>query len=383
MHPADTRDLPPQWLTLLVIIRLAAMATAIVLLAAHRVTEHDAVLGIVGGVWVVLGAAAVVRRPPLALAPGAWAADIGVVLALVVASEDWRSPFFLLALTTLAAPAARLTPPLALALGSAFSLAYAVIAHLIGPDPLQIGAQTTVETLATHLVLPVLLTFGVSFAADAIHRLRDERRRSERLAIEAERRRIAWELHDSAKQRVHAAHLVLDAVARPDDPDLGAAIEQVIAELRAAAAEMDTSLAELRSPLEGRPLHVALRERIAELSVPGGPDVRIRGKLELEPLEAAHAYRIACEALTNAMRHARASQVDVVLRRDEVGAVLAVLDDGIGMPAGGRPGSNGLRVMRNRANAIGGRLAIGPRGESAGTAVELRIPHSTRPQEAT
>lgn len=374
MRDAQARDLPPRWLTLLVIIRLAAMVTAVLLLGVHRVTDHDGMLAMVGAGYVVIGALAVGRWPGIVLRPVAWAIDIAVVLALVGASEDWRSPYYLLALTTLAMPAAALAPPSALMLGGGFSAAYAVLAHIIGPSPLSIGAQTTVETLATHLVLPVMVAFGISYGAQAIHRLRDERRRSERLAIEAERRRIAWELHDSAKQRVHAAHLVLDALARPDDPHLDGAIKQVITELRAAGAEMDTSLAELRSPLEGRPLHVALHDRIAELSVTGGPKVKIDGELELEPLAAAHAYRVATEAVTNAMRHSSASEIRVRLKRVNGSARIAVSDDGVGMPVEGRPGSNGLRVMRNRAAAIGGKLTIGPGPGGTGTTVELDIP---------
>jgi signal transduction histidine kinase len=256
---------------LLAVIRLATAATAVGLLAGHRVTPHDGLL--VAGTIAYTGMALAAQRwaPALAARPGAAVLDTGVALTLVVLSGDWRSPFYLLAVATLAGPAARRPVPRAVALGLAFGATYAVVGHFVGPDPLRLGAQTTADTLATHLVLPVLVTFGGAAAADAARRLETERRRSERLAIEAERRRIAWELHDSAKQRVHAAHLVLSAVTVGAPDAMTPALEQVLGELRAATADMATSVEELQAPLEGRSLAEALRERAAQLHVPGGP----------------------------------------------------------------------------------------------------------------
>lgn len=383
--PTATRlqDLSPRWLALLLIIRVATAATAVALLAAHHVSAHDRTLVIVVVAYTALSSAAVRWSPAIVQRPAAWVVDISVVLALVIASGDWRSPFYLLALTTLATPAAALRPSRAFAFGLAATAVYAVVAHIIGPDPLGLGAQTTIETLATHLVLPVLVAFGISYAAEAMRGLRNERRRAERLAIEAERRRIAWDLHDSAKQRVHAAHLVLDSLPLPDGPDAARAILQVLRELRAAATDMDTSVAELTSPLEGRPLEIALRERAAELSLGAKPVVRVRGRLPvLEPLQAAHAYRIAAEAMTNAVRHAQATEVDVVLAAHGGDAVIVVVDDGKGLPAQMRPGANGLRGMRHRAATIGGELEIGPRPDGDGTRVHLRFPIHTRQEVA-
>lgn len=376
------RELSPQWLALLLIIRLAGAGTAVILLIGHRVSSHDESLTMAVVIYTIVTAPLIRWLPRVLLSPVAWALDIGVVLTLVAYSGDWRSPFYLLALTTLATPAAALRPSRALLLGVGYSLVYGVMAHFIGPDPLDIGAQTTVETLATHLLLPIMVSFGVSYAAEAVRALRAERRRAERLAIEAERRRIAWELHDSAKQRVHAAHLVLDSIPPPADDRAARAIDQVLAELRAAATDMDTSVAELRSPLEGRPLDVALRQRCAELTVDGGPRIAVNGELHgLEPLAAAHAYRIAAEALTNAARHAMATRVEVMLVEHSGSAVVVVADDGSGLPRQLRPGANGLRAMSHRAATIGGTLDVesGPNGK--GTRVELRFPITRNQKE--
>lgn len=384
-RPISARPEPvsSRWLALVLITRAVATATAVALLAAHHVTDDDGTLIVVVVAYATVTAALAVRFPRLTLSPVAWLVDIAVPLALIALSGDWRSPFYLLSLTTLAAPAAALGVERGVLVGLAYAAAYALIAHFVGPDPFARGSQSTVETLATHLVLPVLGTFGIGYASETLGRLRDEQLRSQRLAIEAERRRIAWELHDSAKQRIHAAHLVLSAVEYDHGSIQARAVGQAMSEIQAAAADMDTSLAELRSPLEGRPLEQALRERAGELELSGGPAIVVAGSTpELDPLHAAHAYRIASEAMTNAVRHAQATSIEVRLGAAGVDrATLEVVDDGLGIPRTVRPGSTGLLAMRNRARTIGGELLLerGPTGR--GTVIALEFPIAREPEE--
>lgn len=138
---------------------------------------------------------------------------------------------------------------------------------------------------------------------------------------------------------------------------------------------MDTSLAELRAPLEGRPLDQALRERVGQLAQAGGPHVHVAGELDgLSALQTAHAYRVAGEALTNAIRHADARTIRVDLEARDGEAVVTVGDDGRGMPETTRPGATGLLAMRNRAATIGGRLSIGRGYGDRGTQVQLSFP---------
>jgi signal transduction histidine kinase len=372
-------ELSPIWLRLFVSSRLGAGAVAVVLLVAHRVTAYDGILILLGGGYVLATAALAQWRPGVVGSPWLWVPDTLAVLALVAASSDWRSPFYLLALTTLVAPAAALQPRAALALGAAYSGVYAALGHFIGPDPLGLGTQASVETLATHLVLPIFATAAVSYGAETVRRLREERRRSERLAVEAERRRIAWELHDSAKQRIHVAHLLLSSIAGTINGDQAPVVKQLLHELEAAGADMDTSLAELQSPLGSQPLDDALRRRAAEMRFPGGPQIVIEGVApDLAPLAAAHAFRVASEALTNAARHAGATRVDVTLERHDGEVVVSVTDDGIGMPESPRPGATGLRAMRNRARTIGGTVRFTTGRDGKGTRVELRVPATTQ-----
>jgi signal transduction histidine kinase len=231
------------------------------------------------------------------------------------------------------------------------------------------------ETLAIHVSLPFLLVCSVAYAAEALRRLAGERAERERLAIEAERRRIAWELHDSAKQRLHAAHLLVSSLQGRVPEPLSRTVDRASVELESAASDMDTSLAELRSPLEGRPLHEALRIRVAELAPGAGPPVVVvHGRApKLPPLVAAHVYRIGCEAVTNALRHADARTVEVTLASRNGSLQVDVRDDGQGLPVERRPGGNGLFAMESRAASIGAALTVESE-PGRGTVIRIDVP---------
>ena len=133
-------------------------------------------------------------------------------------------------------------------------------------------------------------------------------------------------------------------------------------ELESAASDMDASLAELRSPLEGRRLEEALRARAAELAPDGTPAITVHGRAPaLPPLIGAHVYRIGSEAITNALRHADAQAIDVAHRRVRRRPAAAIADDGRGLPDERRPGANGLFAMESRAATIGATLELSPR----------------------
>jgi signal transduction histidine kinase len=94
----------------------------------------------------------------------------------------------------------------------------------------------------------------------------------------------------------------------------------------------------------------------------------------LDEAVAAQAYRIAQEAVTNAVRHARAGCVCLTLRGGDGRVVLRVEDDGVGLGPDARGGQGmGLRIMRHRAQAVGGRLRM-QRGADGGTAVVCALP---------
>jgi signal transduction histidine kinase len=362
------------WTQLFITTRLLAAVAAVVLLSAHRVTEHDVELIVAAVVWTTVTCLAVVRWDGLHRRPAAWIVDTAVVLGLILLSEDWRSPFYIYGLTTLVLPVTELRPRPAVAWGIGYVIAYFGIAAITAlPAARTLRETARLETLATHLLLPIVVTLALGYAAGILRRLNEERGRREQLAVDAERQRIAWELHDSAKQRLHAASLVLSTLT-PAPPQ----VEHARRELDAAVADMQSAIDELRTPLDGRPLDEALRERAAELAEITGTTITVRGGAPPLPVTTrAHVHRIAAEALTNAVRHASATHIDVNITRRDSSLLVRVCDDGTGMPDEPRPGASGLRGMAGRAATIGADLDIGPGDDGRGTAVILTLPLQT------
>jgi signal transduction histidine kinase len=381
-RPAGTRLLEPVdaptrwgWLSLLAMTRILGAVLAVGLLAVHHVSAHDPALIGLTIAWTALSLSVFARSEDWQRRPSAWTVDALAVIALVWLSDDWRSPFYVFALTTLVLPATSLPFRSALLWGCGFTLAYFGVALATELDAGTLRSSIRVETVATHLMVPIVVTLALGYAAELLKRLQSERERSERLAIQTERQRIAWELHDSAKQRVHAAHLVLSAAVGRAEDGVRGGIEHALTELGAAAADMDTSVAELRAPLDSRPVGDLLRRRAAELEAAAPATITVDGVLpQLPPLVAVHTYRIASEALTNAVRHSGAERIRVRLVDGDDGCAIVVADDGVGMPAHPRPGSHGLRTMRSRAESIGASLRIRSRETGPGTVVELTLP---------
>jgi len=365
--------------------RVLGAIVAVVLLMAHDVSDHDGWLIVATVGWTAFSLAAYGASVRLQRSPLAWLVDMAVVLELVYLSTDWRSPFYIFALTALILPATELPFRRAVGWGIMFTGGYLVVA--IATQRLDSGTferAIRLEIITTHLMIPIVIVLALGYAADLLRALRDERRRAERLAVQAERQRIAWELHDSAKQRVHAAHLVLSALDSRVNGANREIVDHALTELRAATADMDTSVAELRAPLDGRPVDLLLRERARELEVASSAAIVVRGGLpDLPPLVTTHAYRIAAEALTNAVRHADAERIEVELSADREHATIVVRDDGSGLPDEARPGSHGLPSMRNRAETIGAELEMtrGPGGR--GTVVTLKVPLTHATEAAT
>ena len=361
------------------VTRLVATAVAAVLLVAHHVTDHDALLIALGVAFGGASVLAAVRWSSFQRLPAVWALDATIALALVLASEQWRSAFYLVALTSLVLPATALPFRQALAWGGAFTATYFAIALVIGMDWQTLETTPRLESFATQLMVPMLVVLALAYSGGLLRRLEEERNRSEELALDAERRRIALALHDSAKQRVHAAHLVLSAIGRSTPNRQTAAIEHAMEDLRAAAIELDANLSELRAPLGARSLESALCERAAELeSVADGPPIEMSGELpELPSFVAAHAFHIVSEAMTNAARHAEAQKITVQLGHGD-GVIQAVVsDDGSGMPGPPGPAAHGIRSMVERAEILGGALTISATDEdSRGTTVRLVVPLS-------
>jgi signal transduction histidine kinase len=229
------------------------------------------------------------------------------------------------------------------------------------------------------------------FAAHAAIALTNARlyERSRELSVMQERSRLARDLHDAVTQklfsiRAHARAAAVLAGRDPVDPARVRAEIEVIGALGAEAhAELRAVIDGLAPPdLEAAGLAESLR-RYAVMAgrAHGVPVTFTAGCLPaLGPRAEAALYRVAQEALHNALRHAGASVVRVALSKAGRRVVLEVSDDGHGFAAGAPSGGLGLDSMRERASAAGGTLTV--RSGDTGTRVRMSVPVTVVPVKA-
>jgi signal transduction histidine kinase len=224
-------------------------------------------------------------------------------------------------------------------------------------------------------------------AAVAIENARLYEQAQELAALE-ERQKLARELHDSVSQALYGIALGLHTtrIQLDRDPDkLPASLDYLLSLAEAALAEMRALIFELRpESLEHEGLVAALSRQAAALQA--RHSIAVHTDLCEEPLLALTAkqelYRIAQEAVQNAVKHAHATNIDLFLRQSASAVILEVRDDGIGFePEGLYPGHLGLRSMRERAMHVDGVLRI----ESApgqGTRLVAEVPCEQTPVTA-
>lgn len=190
-------------------------------------------------------------------------------------------------------------------------------------------------------------------------------------AQEAERSRVSRELHDEIGQTLTVALLRLGRVSAP--PEHAADVAGAQEAVRTALEQVRTIAARLRpGVLEDLGLVPALTSLATETARDGGLEVRrdIREVAGTTPDQELVTYRIAQEALTNVLRHARASTVGVALRRDGDHLVLQIRDDGVGLDG---PAGTGRTGMLERAALVGGQVTVGADDEG-GTIVTFSVP---------
>lgn len=215
---------------------------------------------------------------------------------------------------------------------------------------------------------------------DMLDRLEAERRVSAAHAAgaqEAERRRVAGELHDHVGQVLTGVLLQAERVARDAPPPLLPHVEEMRDAARGALDEVRRITRELRpEALDDLGLASALNALGAAVARQARIPVERSLARDTPPLTSDTellVYRVAQEALTNAVRHADATRVWLTLAHRPPAVQLIVEDDGRGLPLALPPLSGGLRGLRERALAAGAELRIGDR-EGGGTTIELRVP---------
>ena len=201
-------------------------------------------------------------------------------------------------------------------------------------------------------------------------------------AILEERERLARELHDAVTQTIFSAGLFAEAAresARSGDlPKVELHTQSIVQRVYQALGEMRLLLFELRTDtLARRGLAGALRDRLESVEERAhiATTLLVEGVAELPVTIEEAFYRVALEALNNALRHARAERVAVTLRADEGMLTLIVRDNGVGFRRreAARRGGMGLDSMEKRMQKLGGTLLITSR-PNRGTRIEACAP---------
>lgn len=188
----------------------------------------------------------------------------------------------------------------------------------------------------------------------------------------AERERIYRDLHDDVGAKLLGLAISAQRSNQPREADLARSalqdLRDVVSRSSQSGSRLDHLLADLRAETEQR-VHtagVALHWRI-----PGAEHA-----LTVSPTAALHLSRLLREAISNALRHASASQISIDLAWQENKIVLTIQDDGIGLPVSGLKPNRGINSMRARAAALGGQISwecLAPNG--CRVAVEVSLPH--------
>lgn len=275
-----------------------------------------------------------------------------------------------------------------------------VVARVLALDPAQaVGPSQLVWFQAAVLaallaILWILLDRFHLFLLGALAAQCREMRERQRLEREIaglgdrERCRLGQDLHDGVCQQVTAALLRCQALERRlerggsvSDTDF-APLSSLLADTIDEAHNIARGLCPLEPDPEALgPALRALAKRTQELATVRceymtAGDVRVA-----DPEVAQHLYRIAQEALSNAVRHAQASRIRVEFHGTDSEFTLQVEDNGLGLPAASPSGGMGLRTMTYRAQILEGELTVAP-AAGGGTRVTCRVPRADREPNA-
>ncbi|MCA9668204.1 MAG: sensor histidine kinase [Myxococcales bacterium] len=254
-----------------------------------------------------------------------------------------------------------------------------------------VAAAVLLLVLGTAVMLQRALGRANAALAEQ-RRLRDRFVEGSLRVQDDERRRIARELHDETGQALSALAVGLRQLAGPEAPD---ETHQAAARLQAIAEDLVDGIGRLVDGLhpqliEDQGLAAALGHLADKTQRAHGVqvDLEVAGAagVALDAGRALAFYRVAQEALTNAVRHGKATQIDICLVRRAGALRLTVEDDGCGFDAGvaATQGGLGLPGMRERAAALGATLAVESQpGAGTTIAMDLALDSSSPAAEAT
>nr|WP_112603897.1 GAF domain-containing protein [Micromonospora noduli] len=258
---------------------------------------------------------------------------------------------------------------------------------LLHTGPAMISPLATAETL--HGVLIVAhrpergggaseedLTLLGSFAGQAALAMERARGQEERelLVVLEDRERIARDLHDVVIQRLFATGLQLQSAAPMARPEVAKRINAAVDDLDATIRDIRRTIFELRTPMTSE-LRTEIRAEIEAAAEALGfkPHLELTGPVDSAVPDAIRPDLTAVlrEALSNVVRHAQSTRVDVVVRVDAGQVTVVVTDNGVGCdPAAAR---GGLVNLGERASRLDGTFTIAP-AEPHGTEVRWAVP---------
>jgi signal transduction histidine kinase len=236
-------------------------------------------------------------------------------------------------------------------------------------------AKHSGRTPFSHAELHMLHAFAGQ-AAIAME-LAEAREDAERLILLEDRDRIAKDLHDVVIQRLFAVAMTLMSVVRMvQQPEASSRVQHAIDELDQTIRQIRSTIFGLQSSHAGG--DPGLRARIVDL-VQGArghlgfmPGLVMAGQLDtlVSPPVAEHLLAVLQEALSNLLRHAKASTAEVAVEVSDGRVTLSVADNGVGLPRDGR--RSGLRNLQERAEQLGGSFVADSPSEPSEGGTRLR-----------
>jgi signal transduction histidine kinase len=245
----------------------------------------------------------------------------------------------------------------------------------------RVAALRSTEAILFALMLGAIALDGLLVFRPAVAGLRrhlDERRRAEAAVLEVsdrEQRRIGQDLHDGVAQLLAGVALMLKRVekhaAEPAElASIRGLVDQAIGQTRTLAKGL------YATELDREGLESALRELCASTEaiyrVRCAAEVSLGGA-KIDPARGVHVYRVAREAVTNAVKHGHAKRIAISLGERGGVLVLEVTDDGEGFDPSAPSSGMGIHLMRYRASVVDGSLDV-KSSPGAGTSVTCRVP---------
>jgi PAS domain S-box-containing protein len=209
--------------------------------------------------------------------------------------------------------------------------------------------------------------------------LGEDRLELEQLQVTAEHERIGRDLHDTVIQRLFALGMSLQSVERLASGPVAERIELAVDGLDEVIRDIRETIFRLERPTVAES---GLRAKVDAVVAGAAEQLGFAPRVGFQgPVDAAtsaglapHVIAVLTEALSNVVRHASASAVEVVIAAEDGVLLVSVADNGVGPPEGRSPG-NGLRNIQERARSLSGSVSITARHPS-GTLVEWQVPSS-------